>query len=589
MLEWKYTVSKVSTSVLKHVAYLLKEQHVDDPSAKFLKSNAAIADLASLENYTLARGWLSECLNKHANCPNSMTSILPTRIIDVLSTADSKVVRLHLADHSEKGRYVALSYCWGREQPRATTSTTLNAYTESINVSDLPKTIQDAIECTRQLNIRYLWVDSLCIIQDSERDKIQEIQKMPQIYSNATVTLSAAAAQHCDEGFLKLRQDIALRYSNRSPRLPFRCPDGTQGTMYLVPIAFDWQNSPSKETIYERGWTHQERILSPRLLTYGSRRLSWNCFTLEHCDLGIGHSPRSLTGGDVFSQTLGGDPLSQTHGDPSTITLRKLLLVPILEMNEGGDGGFASLHHYWRQLVSRYTIGKCSLAEDKLRALSGIAIRFHQLLHSQYLAGLWKDDLVRDLMWESARPLERPANHYRIPELRSPSWSWASINGEVQYHEACLDKDLYIKATIEECTVHVVTDLAPFGEVSGGCLAIRSRLCQMSWTQLKQVFQERTTLTRAEPPHESKLGYVYPDENGWLFDWVTELQPENANDQYCLFELARDRKKSYGLIVKPAGMAHFTRVGFYTINSAKPLDHLEIWDQSSVPASIRII
>ena len=571
------------------MAYLLKEHHVDDPSAKFLKCNTAIADLASLENYTLARGWLSECLNKHADCPNSMTSILPTRIIDVSPTAESDVVRLHIADRSEKGQYVALSYCWGREQPRATTSTTLNTYTDSINVSNLPKTIRDAIECTRQLNIRYLWVDSLCIIQDSERDKIQEIQKMPQIYSNATVTLSAAAAQHCDEGFLRPRQDIAPRYSNRSPLLPFRCPDGTQGTMYLVPIAFDWQNDPSGETIYERGWTHQERILSPRLLTYGSRRLSWNCFTSEHCDLGIGHSPRSPTGGSIFSQTLGGDPLSQTHGDPSTITLRKLLLVPNLGTNEGGDDGRANLHHYWRQLVSRYTIGKCSLAEDKLRALSGIAIRFHQLLQSEYLAGLWKEDFIRNLMWMSARPLERRSHHYRIPELRSPSWSWASVNGEVQYHEACLDKGLYIKATISACTVQVVTDLAPFGEVSEGCLAMRSRLCQMSWPQLKQVFQDRTSLAQAEPPHDTKFGYVYPDENGWLFDWITEMQAKDANDQYCLFELARDQKKSYGLIVKSTGMGLFTRVGLYTVNSAKPLDHLAIWDESSILASIRII
>lgn len=178
-------------------------------------------------------------------------------------------VKSHINQASEYGEYAALSYCWGGPQLVLTLKKNLVSMTNGLPVDKLPQTILDAIRVTRNLNIKYLWIDALCIIQDSDEDKDKEIGLMNQIYKNATVTIAAVSAKSVSEGFLQPR--TAPEYVT----LPFLCSDNTFGNA-LVMKQFNYD---SMHPLNKRAWTLQESLLSPRKLLFGENELVWYCQT----------------------------------------------------------------------------------------------------------------------------------------------------------------------------------------------------------------------------------------------------------------------------------------------------------------------
>lgn len=171
----------------------------DDPAAKYLSGRPVKPDIGSLRSFGVAKSWLSDCLNNHQNCPKLMPPPpLPTRVIDVRAPNLCLGVGI-------QAPYAALSYCWGKVRQFTTTTHNLNANLKSINLPDLPKSIQDAITATRELGLHYLWVDAICIIQDSHIDKEKEIGMMAEIYRNCIVMISAASASDSNQGFLEFR------------------------------------------------------------------------------------------------------------------------------------------------------------------------------------------------------------------------------------------------------------------------------------------------------------------------------------------------------------------------------------------------
>ncbi|EIW52286.1 HET-domain-containing protein, partial [Trametes versicolor FP-101664 SS1] len=119
----------------------------------------------------------------------------------------------------QRGEYLTLSYVWGGDQIHKTTSTNLSMYEQGIAPSILPPTIRDAIYVTHMLGFRWLWVDSLCIIQDSETDKAHEIGRMHHIYRYAHLTIIAAIAKSVNESFLQERP-----FDGYTMALPFLFP-----------------------------------------------------------------------------------------------------------------------------------------------------------------------------------------------------------------------------------------------------------------------------------------------------------------------------------------------------------------------------
>lgn len=144
----------------------------------------------------LAKPWLDKCRTSHMECGHSSKDpLLPTCVINVGSSSTD--ICLYLTK-GETGKYVALSHCWGSQSTLALTTTkdTIEDLTSSIKFDEWSKTFAQVTEVARSLGIQYLWIYSLCIVQDSSEDWSKESQKMGPIYQNAMIILSSDGGRY---------------------------------------------------------------------------------------------------------------------------------------------------------------------------------------------------------------------------------------------------------------------------------------------------------------------------------------------------------------------------------------------------------
>lgn len=144
----------------------------------------------------LALTWLKKCNEGHALCRPPIGARLPSRVIDVGPDEKSDVVHLKETQDSDRDPYMSLSHCWGKEQIITTTTNTLHNRKAGIKLSELSKTFRHAVQITRGLGIRYIWIDSLCIIQDDKKDWEIESAKMADVYMNSQLNLAATHSRN---------------------------------------------------------------------------------------------------------------------------------------------------------------------------------------------------------------------------------------------------------------------------------------------------------------------------------------------------------------------------------------------------------
>ncbi|KAE9365118.1 HET-domain-containing protein, partial [Stipitochalara longipes BDJ] len=267
-------------------------------------------------------------------------------------------------------------------------------------VSTLPQTIQDAITVTRKLGEKYLWIDSLCIIQDSETDKLQEIGRMDEVYKNAFLTISAASGKGCHDGFLGRR--------NMAEEIPFpyECPDDTFSGILSSGFIQEVSHSVAREPIDFRAWTMQESMLAQRLLCYGCEQISWIC-------------PNRL---ETFDSPL----------PPLRYGVAPLFIPEQLMLKEHGPASDISGGLDWMMIVEDYTSRQLSYQTDKLSAISSLAKQWSGTFRKEdgpYVAGLFLNKITSHLMWFAQKEAPRPV----VPPYVAPTWSWASIDGPVTY------------------------------------------------------------------------------------------------------------------------------------------------------------
>lgn len=180
----------------------------------------------------LAAQWIANCIEHHERCPSPGLPSLPTRVVFVGSDDTEPHLYITCGEHA---RYAALSHCWGSEDksPPRTTHKTLNRRLSGMSFGELPKTFQDAVTITRRLGLQYLWIDSLCIIQDSQSDWEAEAANMATVYQNAYVTIAAEAASNSQEGCFFKGKD------RRTIDLQLECP--TPGDLKTVVYVRDAQ------------------------------------------------------------------------------------------------------------------------------------------------------------------------------------------------------------------------------------------------------------------------------------------------------------------------------------------------------------
>ena len=175
------------------------KMHKDNPMIEGIKYGLRqpTAEALSSSNLHLISTWIESCQNGHTLCRlGEDTPTLPTRVVDVGQADDSTEPSLFVSNGTS-GIYVALSHCWGKAQPSMPqlklTSLNIENMTSIIPIQSMPANFRDAVICTRTLGIRYLWIDSLCILQDSAADWEHESANMDGVYRDAILTIAAYA------------------------------------------------------------------------------------------------------------------------------------------------------------------------------------------------------------------------------------------------------------------------------------------------------------------------------------------------------------------------------------------------------------
>src|SRR3569833_2176974 len=400
-----------------------------------------------------AASWLEECENNHGSkCGVPGPVPLPSRVLDL---SGSKI-RLRETTDGEMGKYAALSYRWGGPQDFQTTLGTLQRKLSGFSHESLPATLQDAVTITRKLGMRYLWVDSECIIQDCEVDKARQVSMMSSIYRNAHVTICAGHSENADAGIFTNVSDpdtglwpnlVPMNYclanqKAESIKAALQMPSEKTSTIWL--LAEDRSLSTTHiDELARRGWCLQEHLLSPRVLYYG-RWAQWRC--------------RCTT------ESEGGFYAENEFGPEERRLTDALLRLP---------AGSADLHmtvllqRGWYRLVNDFAQRKLGLASDRLPAIGGVATAIHRITGAEYLAGLWRDNLLHDMLWyaDTRDWLCRP------DVWRAPTWSWASVEAPVVY--AHFSDDAMPVAVVHGCQATPAPEHNAFGEITAGTLELR--------------------------------------------------------------------------------------------------------------------
>ncbi|KAH7360820.1 heterokaryon incompatibility protein-domain-containing protein [Rhexocercosporidium sp. MPI-PUGE-AT-0058] len=502
-------------------------------SARHISQRFASPEINTPEVFETARAWMSECLQTHNECPkHSPTSPLPTRVLDLSSITDTDMIKVHTTTASDIGaQYAALSYCWGKTPQTMLTLSTVPDYTSTgLSITSLPRTLRDAIHVTRSLAIPYLWIDSLCIIQDSTHDKAIEISAMPSIYKNAIVTISAASSADCGDGFLSARSDIAV-HRDTSLILPYSMNEAKHEDMSLDEI-FESAEGPqdvgavflsmdetmgfglkafSEEVISKRAWTLQESWLAPRLLVFGEGPLGWQC--LREAKYFGGSKPDGVVEEFVPTDSRRKFFESALNGESGNA-------------EAGGQkygGNWMDPAREWRQIVSEYTRRAMTDHGDKLPALSGIAAEFRRLLgeNDEYLAGLWKSTLPFSLLWHQLSASQSEV----LGVYRAPSWSWASVDGDISM-KIPLEMLARTELVVHDVYVDVAETLAPMGKVVGGVLELSGLMRSMSWKEVQERF---VVIEDFEQGAHMYWDYIIPD-NDHLNPYLRNPQ---RNEQYA--------------------------------------------------------
>jgi hypothetical protein len=399
-------------------------------------------DSSSEECMNLVREWVASCVNGHKLCTQltSSSSFVPTRLIDV--GGEPRLIETG----GVKREYTYLSHVWGDSPPTMTTRSTYSAFQKNIPFDSISNTLQEAIILTRKLSISWIWIDSLCIVQNDVEDWKRESSIMDDIVKNAFIVIAAAHGNDVHAGLFNIRpRGSALHYAEK-PR----------------------------SALSTRAWTFQEQYLARRLLSFERSELVWQCQMSTRCECQI-----------------------PTYQQPRELSYEE-----------------------WRDyIVPEYSQRRLAYRRDKLNALSSIAREFQSYLHDEYLAGLWRGDLLRGLLWRTAELGPRST------EYVAPSWSWASVDVSVKYDGLIGQEAAIGLASVIVCQIQPASGLTSMGNIDSGIISLQGAL---SWGILQFQDDELGTIRISDPamatdehfvPHfriskkKTTLGEVPMEEN----------------------------------------------------------------------------
>lgn len=391
---------------------------------------------------SIVRQGRSRCFEEHKGLPCSRepSGFAPTRLISI----GTFCAPLRLVESAAvTGPYATLSYCWGGARPPSTTKANLPARLHNIPEDSLPIVFRQTIQLARMLEIPYIWIDSLCIIQDSTEDWEAESQRMYLYYRNGSINIAAATSENPDTPLTKPLGDT---WSSGSVKV-----HDTQGTPWFINtrrLPELMVSSMDLGPLYTRAWTFQESLFAPRTINFTRQGLVWSCTS--------------------------SDTTSHSYLDPMTVgIISPSVVLPDLTMSAPRAGHNEMLPiEKWRTLLVSYSSRFLTFPVDTLPAISGAAALFHESVRCRYLAGHWYDDLPRSLAWngrKSRRSLEPLPREYV-----APSWSWASVTQAIVHPYHATDT---LSSVAKLVAVHCdVPGRNPYGKVSSGFIDLRGKI-----------------------------------------------------------------------------------------------------------------
>jgi len=299
--------------------------------------------------------------------------------------------------------WITLSHCWGVIQPLKTTRESFSSHRKILQYNTLPTLFRDAVETVRIMGYRYLWIDSLCIIQDSKEDWQKEVSKMGEVYKNCVFMISAEFCHDHTESFFSLAAE--KDYVVQGCHSPAR---GFCGSIYTYHTTNKDAERLARGVLQTRAWALQEDILSPRTMKWTQEQLVWECRTT------------------TLSEEIPGLDALDAHGfmgheNLKAICLSKDILQNRKQRLEAVDTGW---YHdplvLWYRVVQIFCQRHISFSADVFPAISGIAKEVARHTGFEYRAGIWAQDFHNGLMWTT------DGSQQKSKDYVGPTWTWAS-------------------------------------------------------------------------------------------------------------------------------------------------------------------
>ena len=337
-------------------------------------SNREEQETQTCNGLEIASRWLETCRKSHGQCKLPSEEFIPTRLI----CTEADQARLCLSeDLSNLPEYATLSHCWGDNAFHTLQRKNLESFKSRIPQEALSQTIIDSIKIARDLSILYIWIDSLCIIQDDDSDWMRESSLMSSVYGGSSLNIAASGAVDGRSGCFLQRSHtwnclVEVKVGNQLER--FQC---VPQDMYY--------KSLTRGPLAKRGWALQERLLPARNLHFTPTQLVWECHKRTACE----SFPKK------FPTSLIDDPEDFLKKRPVTYAL-------------------------WKFIVEHYAARDLTYSKDKMVAISGLARIIQDQTGDKYIAGMWRKNLEFQLCWESF-------GGQRVIGYQAPTWSWASV------------------------------------------------------------------------------------------------------------------------------------------------------------------
>jgi hypothetical protein len=412
--------------------------------------------------------WLDGCSSGHDCYDVSSFPVLPTRLLEIQGP---RQVRVYLSGANERASYACLSHCWGGVVPLKLLQATLREFQQKIPWDRLPRTFKDAIEVARGLNIKFLWIDSLCIVQDDDNDWRRESSMMASVYSQSYITLAASQAADSTQGLfvdpkLAMYKKVYIGFSGQGKRHELFVRHGPQ--------LFDRAGLP----LLRRAWFFQEEVLSSRTVHFTESFLYLGCHQ-----------------GAVLADQ------KETH--------RISYCILSLAKNSVREGACPNL---WHKIASKYSEFSLTNPQDVFPALQGIAKKVQATRQCDYFAGIWGDSVIKDLLWWK---LDEATNLNPLQYL-APTWSWASQPGRVYWQFEPVNSKYRPDAVCISISTRPVGD-DPLGEVISGEL------------QLQGYCLSAVLIQNEDKPH--KLRINLKDNSFCRIRWCPDVNPCQLPDK----------------------------------------------------------